>query len=68
MTTAFWCVLIAGCMPFIVVGIAKWDKRYDNNTPLIGMNIALLGTVCPHLDLTLLVIFTLLTVEVLEPF
>lgn len=33
MTTAFWCVLIAGCMPFIVVGIAKWDKRYDNNAP-----------------------------------
>ncbi len=33
MTIAFWCVLIAGCMPFIAVGFAKWDKRYDNNAP-----------------------------------
>jgi uncharacterized MAPEG superfamily protein len=33
MTIAFWCVLIAGCMPLVAVGIAKWDKRYDNNAP-----------------------------------
>jgi uncharacterized MAPEG superfamily protein len=33
MTIAFWCVLIAGCLPLVTVGIAKWDKRYDNNAP-----------------------------------
>lgn len=33
MTTAFWCVFIIGIMPYIVVGIAKADKRYDNRTP-----------------------------------
>lgn len=33
MTIAFWCVLIAGSMPLVAVGIAKWDKRYDNNAP-----------------------------------
>jgi uncharacterized MAPEG superfamily protein len=33
MTFAFWCILIAGCMPLVAVGIAKWDKRYDNNAP-----------------------------------
>ena len=33
MTIAFWCVLIAGCLPLVAVGIAKWDKRYDNNAP-----------------------------------
>lgn len=25
--------MIAGCMPFIAVGIAKWGKRYDNHAP-----------------------------------
>ncbi len=33
MTIAFWCVLIAGCMPLVTVGIAKWSKRYDNRAP-----------------------------------
>jgi len=33
MTIAFWCILIAGCLPLVTVGIAKWDKRYDNNAP-----------------------------------
>ncbi len=33
MTIAFWCVLIAGSMPLVTVGIAKWDKRYDNKAP-----------------------------------
>ena len=33
MTIAFWCVLIAGIMPYVAVGIAKADKRYDNSAP-----------------------------------
>ncbi len=33
MPIAFWCVLIAGVMPYIAVGIAKADKRYDNSAP-----------------------------------
>lgn len=35
MTIAFWCVLIAGLLPFAAVGIAKWDKTYlrHNNQP-----------------------------------
>jgi uncharacterized MAPEG superfamily protein len=33
MTIAFWCVLVAGLMPYIAVGIAKYDKSFDNNAP-----------------------------------
>ena len=33
MTIAFWCVLIAGILPYIAVGIAKMDKGYDNKAP-----------------------------------
>ncbi len=33
MTIAFWCVLIAGILPYVAVGIAKADKRYDNSAP-----------------------------------
>jgi uncharacterized MAPEG superfamily protein len=33
MTIAFWCVLVAGLMPYITVGIAKYDKSFDNNAP-----------------------------------
>ena len=33
MTIAFWCLLIAGILPYIAVGIAKMDKGYDNNAP-----------------------------------
>ena len=28
MSIAFWCLLVAGLLPFAVVGIAKWDKSY----------------------------------------
>jgi len=31
MTTAYWCVLIAGLLPFLAIGIAKWDKTYLRN-------------------------------------
>lgn len=31
MTLAFWCVLIAGLMPYAAVTIAKWDKSYLGN-------------------------------------
>jgi uncharacterized MAPEG superfamily protein len=33
MTIAFWCVLIAGLMPLAAVGVAKWDRTFDNNNP-----------------------------------
>ncbi len=33
MTIAFWCVLLAGLMPFVAVGIAKYDRSYNNRTP-----------------------------------
>jgi uncharacterized MAPEG superfamily protein len=31
MTIAFWCVLVAGLLPYIAVGIAKWDPTYMAN-------------------------------------
>lgn len=31
MTIAFWCVLIAGLLPYAAIGIAKWDKTYLRN-------------------------------------
>ncbi len=33
MTIAYWCVLIAGLLPYIAVGIAKWGRGFDNNNP-----------------------------------
>lgn len=33
MTIAFWCVLIAGLMPYFAAGIAKYDRSYDNRAP-----------------------------------
>lgn len=34
MTTAYWCVLAAGLMPYAFAGIAKFgDRRYDNRAP-----------------------------------
>ncbi|MBL8510235.1 MAG: MAPEG family protein [Betaproteobacteria bacterium] len=33
MTVALWCVLIAGLMPYLAVGIAKFDRNYDNHDP-----------------------------------
>ncbi|MGY6631954.1 MAG: MAPEG family protein [Wenzhouxiangella sp.] len=34
MTLAFWCVLIAGLMPFALAGIAKaGDRSFDNRQP-----------------------------------
>jgi uncharacterized MAPEG superfamily protein len=33
MSIAFWCVLIVGLLPYVTVGIAKWDKSFDNNAP-----------------------------------
>lgn len=32
-TLAFWCVLIAGLMPYIAVGIAKSRPDFDNANP-----------------------------------
>ncbi len=33
MTIALWCVLLAGIMPVITTGIAKWGAPLDNNHP-----------------------------------
>ena len=34
MTTAYWCVLVAGLMPILFTGIAKaTGKRFDNRSP-----------------------------------
>jgi uncharacterized MAPEG superfamily protein len=33
MTTALWCVLLAGVMPVFAAGIAKWGAALDNNHP-----------------------------------
>ena len=33
MTIAYWCVLVAGLLPYVTVAIAKWDKSFDNNHP-----------------------------------
>jgi uncharacterized MAPEG superfamily protein len=33
MSIALWCILIAGLMPLAAVGIAKFNKTYDNNNP-----------------------------------
>jgi uncharacterized MAPEG superfamily protein len=35
MTIAFWCVLVAGLLPYIAVGLAKADKSYlrHNDAP-----------------------------------
>jgi uncharacterized MAPEG superfamily protein len=33
MTLAYWCVLIAALMPYVSVGIAKWDRTFDNSDP-----------------------------------
>ena len=34
MTIAYWCVLIAGVLPVVATGIAKWGfKGFDNHDP-----------------------------------
>jgi uncharacterized MAPEG superfamily protein len=33
MTIAFWCVLIAGLMPYVATVTAKAGAKYDNNNP-----------------------------------
>jgi uncharacterized MAPEG superfamily protein len=34
MTTAFWCVLAAGLMPYVLTGIAKVrGSRFNNRDP-----------------------------------
>ena len=35
MTIAFWCILIAGLLPYVVIGVSKWDKTYlgHNDNP-----------------------------------
>jgi uncharacterized MAPEG superfamily protein len=33
MTIALWCVLVAGLLPYIAVGVAKAGARFDNNNP-----------------------------------
>ncbi len=33
MTTAFWCVLVAGFLPIVAVGLAKAQSGFDNHAP-----------------------------------
>lgn len=33
MTMALWCVLVAGILPVVAAGIAKWGTALDNNHP-----------------------------------
>ncbi len=33
MTTAYWCVLAAGLLPYVAVVVAKAGVRYDNRNP-----------------------------------
>jgi uncharacterized MAPEG superfamily protein len=34
MTIAFWCVFVAGVLPYICAGIAKWGfQNFDNHNP-----------------------------------
>jgi uncharacterized MAPEG superfamily protein len=33
LTIAFWCVLVAAFLPYIAVGMAKWDATFDNAAP-----------------------------------
>ncbi len=33
MTFAYWCVLIAGLLPYFSVVLAKWGRGYDNHNP-----------------------------------
>ena len=33
MTTAYWCVLIAGVLPYLATVIAKVGMKFDNNNP-----------------------------------
>jgi uncharacterized MAPEG superfamily protein len=28
MTIAYWCVLVAGLLPYVAIGVAKWDRSY----------------------------------------
>lgn len=33
MSIALWCILIAGLLPLAAVGVAKFNKTYDNSNP-----------------------------------
>ncbi len=37
MSIAFWCVLVAGLMPYVAVGFAKAGPGYDNREPRVWM-------------------------------
>lgn len=38
MTWGLWCVLIAGLLPYIATGAAKWGaKNYDNRNPRVWL-------------------------------
>lgn len=33
MTIAYWCVLLAAVLPYVIVALAKSGKHYDNHAP-----------------------------------
>lgn len=37
MTTAYWMILVAGCLPYWPTVVSKWRRDYDNAAPRAGV-------------------------------
>jgi len=38
MTTAYWMILVAGCLPYWSTVVSKWRRGYDNSLPRAGVD------------------------------
>lgn len=38
MTTAYWMILVAGCLPYWPTLVSKWRRSYDNAAPRAGVD------------------------------
>ncbi len=38
MTTAYWMILVAGCLPYWPTVVSKWRRSYDNAAPRAGVD------------------------------
>lgn len=38
MTTAYWMILVAGCLPYWPTIVSKWRRSYDNAMPRAGVD------------------------------
>lgn len=38
MTTAYWMILVAGCLPYWPTVVSKWRRDYDNAAPRAGVD------------------------------